>query len=384
MYSPLAPPPEGVDDAHSDVEQSPASDGENMDSQRPAGVPAPQEASEAPDEPPPVPSKDGLDLVLSLNLKPTQPLQIQRHSTPLRASPALAEGSDHTRSHSDPVSPVVHRHLRRRPVLIDDRPSLNRLTTLFEHGNAADVDIIVNSPVSGSPLTGIPFLTSPGSSDSSETLTPNNRSWTPKQSLPKSPLVPRPIPTPVRQDSRDAKLRQSPLRISPVEDESELLLAEDGSVVAGTLPALIERLTLDTHGKPALRSATAECWECITHCPRADPVQMRNFQRAFFMTYKSFAAADELFTLLEDLFHMERPPPDASQEDLDLDQWREEKLEPMRRRVLFILKMWFEEYGMLRDEPHIVGRLLEFLSSLTSPFIAMARSMSDSLQRHVR
>ena len=111
---------------------------------------------------------------------------------------------------------------------------------------------------------------------------------------------------------------------------------------------------------------------------------MRNFQRAFFMTYKSFAAADELFTLLEDLFHMERPPPDASQEDLDLDQWREEKLEPMRRRVLFILKMWFEEYGMLRDEPHIVGRLLEFLSSLTSPFIAMARNMSDSLQRHVR
>ena len=111
---------------------------------------------------------------------------------------------------------------------------------------------------------------------------------------------------------------------------------------------------------------------------------MRNFQRAFFMTYKSFATADELFTLLEDLFHMERPPLDASQEDLDLDQWREEKLEPMRRRVLFILKMWFEEYGMLRDEPHIVGRLHEFLSSLTSPFIAMARSMADSLQRHVK
>ena len=193
-----------------------------------------------------------------LNLKPTQPLHIQRHSTPSRSSPALAEGSDHLRSHSDPISPVVHRHLRRRPVLIDDRPSLNRLTTLFETGNAAEVDIIVNSPVSGSPLTGIPFLTSPGSADSSETLTPGNRSCTPKQSLPKSPLAPRPILTPVRQDSRETKLRQSPLRISPVESESELLLAEDGSVVAGTLPALIERLTLDTHGKPAILSAILE------------------------------------------------------------------------------------------------------------------------------
>ncbi|TFY55626.1 hypothetical protein EVJ58_g8131 [Rhodofomes roseus] len=109
---------------------------------------------------------------------------------------------------------------------------------------------------------------------------------------------------------------------------------------------------------------------------------MRNFQRAFFMTYKSFANADEVFTLLEDLFHTERPP-GGSQEDIDLDQWREQRLEPMQRRVLFILKMWFEEYGMLRDEPHIVGRLVEFLSSLTSPFITMARSMQDSLQRHL-
>lgn len=111
---------------------------------------------------------------------------------------------------------------------------------------------------------------------------------------------------------------------------------------------------------------------------------MRNFQRAFFLTYNSFATADELFTLLEDLFHMEHPPAETSQENLDLALWREEKLEPMQRRVLFIMKMWFEEYGMLRDEPHVVGRLHEFLSTLTSPFIAMARVMSDSLQRHVR
>lgn len=241
-----------MDDARSDpyVEGSPASGVEVAGAQSPIDVPTLADAPGALDEPTPVPSKDGLQLMMSLNLKSTQPLQIQRHSTPSRPSPALIEGSDHARSHSDPVSPVVHRHLRRRPVLIDDRPSLSRLTTLFESGNAADVDIIVNSPILGSPLTGIPFLTSPGSIDLWETSTPGKRSCTPKQSLLMSPLVPRPMATPVCQDSRETRLRQSPLRISPVEDdESELLLAEDGSVVAGTLPALIERLTLDTHGE---------------------------------------------------------------------------------------------------------------------------------------
>lgn len=255
-----------MDDARSepDVEGSSASCGEVAGAQRSMGVPALADAPEAPDEPPPVPSKDGLQLMMSLNLKSTQPLQIQRHSTPLRVSPTLVEGSDHARSYSDPVSPVVHRHLRRRPVLIDDRPSLNRLTTLFEYGNVADVDIIVNSPVSSSPLTGlpflaspvssnplmgIPFLTTPGSTDLPETSTVGKRSCTPKQSLPKSPLVPRPIPTPVCQESLESESRQSPVQVSPVEDDSELLIAEDGSVVAGTLPALIERLTLDTHGE---------------------------------------------------------------------------------------------------------------------------------------
>ncbi|KZT72955.1 ras GEF [Daedalea quercina L-15889] len=349
-FSPLVPPHEGVDDVHSesDVDVSPADDAANSHSN--VGVPV-----EVPDEPPPVPSKDGIHL--ALNLKPTLSLQGQRHSTPLRASPAVVDVPDHARSHSDPTSPMVNRQWRRRPVLIDDRPSLSRLNTLFESESPVDVDIIVSSPFTSSPLAGIPFV---ACADSSETVVPGCRAGTAKQSFPRSPLNPKAI-SPACQGTKDAKTRSSPSRLRLLEDTDELLLAEDGSVIAGTLPALIERLTFDTY----------------------DPVQMRNFQRAFFMTYKSFAAADEVFTLLEDLFHTERPPADAGQDARDLDQWREQKLEPMQRRVLFILKMWFEEYGMLRDEPHIVGRLLEFLSSLTSPFVAMARSMLDSLQRHL-
>ena len=48
--------------------------------------------------------------------------------------------------------------------------------------------------------------------------------------------------------------------------------------------------------------------------------------------------------------------------------------------------MWFEEHGMLRDDPQILPRLQDFLSLVMSPdsLAAQAKDMLASLDRLVR
>ncbi|KAF8960497.1 hypothetical protein BGZ46_001548, partial [Entomortierella lignicola] len=111
----------------------------------------------------------------------------------------------------------------------------------------------------------------------------------------------------------------------------------EGQVRGGTLPALVERLTLHD---------------------ALDP----NFVLTFLLTYRSFATTEQLFTLLFRRFTV-TPPMGLSESELE--EWTEKKLTPIRLRVFNIIKSWLENY-YLEDEAEdrqILPKIKEFSES---------------------
>ncbi|KAF9346570.1 hypothetical protein BGX26_001912, partial [Mortierella sp. AD094] len=101
----------------------------------------------------------------------------------------------------------------------------------------------------------------------------------------------------------------------------DLVLNGEGQVKGGTLPALIERLTLHDGLDP-------------------------NFIATFLLSYRSFTTTKELFQALFLRFTIQ-PPPELDASDLEI--WTEKKLTPIRLRVFNIIKTWLETY-FLEDE----------------------------------
>ena len=138
---------------------------------------------------------------------------------------------------------------------------------------------------------------------------------------------------PGRYDGRGEKLKkllgdEAPGRVAAPSwflnydyQQNELILNVDGQVKGGTLPALIERLTLHD----GLDS---------------------NFIATFLLTYRSFTTTRELFTYLFHRFTIQ-PPMGLDPEELEV--WTEKKLTPIRLRVFNIIKSWLENF-YLEDE----------------------------------
>ena len=113
-----------------------------------------------------------------------------------------------------------------------------------------------------------------------------------------------------------------------------------------------------------------------------EPSQEFRYRQAFLMTHKSFATADEVLDLL--FVQFEITPP-AGLGTSELDQWKEKRLRPTRRRILTVLKLWNDDYGLLQDDHHLAPRLVNFLSAITSPLplANAARDVLKSLERFV-
>lgn len=155
----------------------------------------------------------------------SRPIPKRSLSTPLPAPPhSPAKG----RVDSSPSSLLMNRHRRRRPVLIDDSNSLTRLSTLIESSNVEEVDFLASSPVVA---------------DSIEAYSPVRmmaRVHTPKSDK-------------VRQITGDDEAQalydawagkgNTPWYLQSEFTGEELKLEFNGTVSAGTVPALVERLT---------------------------------------------------------------------------------------------------------------------------------------------
>ncbi|KAH9065896.1 ras GEF [Lactarius vividus] len=236
---------------------------------------------------------------------------------------------------------AIDRSRRRRPVLLDDQSSLLRLSTIIRARTSDQLSDLVGPP---------------------------------KTSLPPSPSAPtflpyaHPRPGKVLQLTGDdsaqafhnAKQAQAnlPWYLKHQHGEEEIKLEFDGTVKAGTLPALVERLVVDP-----LRVSQQEI-----------------FRRAFLVTFRTFATSTEVFDLLVGQYELEVPQ-NLTEEEFDL--WRREKLRPTQKRVLTVLTMWLEEYDLLNQDPEVAPKLQDFLSLIISPssLALTAKYMLKSLER---
>ncbi|KAI0783386.1 ras guanine nucleotide exchange factor domain-containing protein [Abortiporus biennis] len=277
---------------------------------------------------------------------PTQP-QINEHcrnglrSVPVRSNSTplpqtSSPSSSPSRSRSDSANVLVNRHLRRRPVLIDNNSSLSRLSTLFESSNVEEIDFLARSPVVAESIDA--YSRARNQSPRKDALKHIDNS----QSSPVNNAPDSPIPSYLRPDFTDKDIK----------------LDSDGVVVAGTLPALVERLTLNPLNSPRQ----------IQYC------------RAFLMTYKTFATADELFEQLLKRYNLQPPSGLTTSE---ADDWKERKLLPSQKRVLGVFMSWLEHHGLVQDDPPIARRLQEFLAGVTSPIAnkLTAKQVMHSLER---
>ncbi|THH11669.1 hypothetical protein EW145_g522 [Phellinidium pouzarii] len=125
--------------------------------------------------------------------------------------------------------------------------------------------------------------------------------------------------------------------------KEELMLHPDGGIRAGTMPALVERLTSHEY---------------------TDPV----FIRTFLMTYKSFTTLNELFDLLVKRFWIQ--PPDGLKPK-ELEEWTKLKQQHVRFRVINTFKtMVTDDQVLVDDDLYILDRIKDFLLSpevATSP-----------------
>ncbi|KAF9355905.1 hypothetical protein BGX26_005980 [Mortierella sp. AD094] len=123
-----------------------------------------------------------------------------------------------------------------------------------------------------------------------------------------------PTPKPV-------KVAEAPWYLGHDYSPSDISFNMEGHVRGGTIPALIERLTLHDSLDP-------------------------NFVATFLLTYRSFTTTTQFFTLL---FRRITISPPSGLNPTELAQWSDRKLTPIRLRVFNIIKSWLENY-YLEDE----------------------------------
>lgn len=222
-FSPLVPPPEGIGANFREADVDPLSPTEMLTSRM-----------RRRSRPPPLEDPD-LDQGQVITLPPApsegMPVTPRTPGSGRRRSMSLPIGeppqSDHQRTRSEiGKPPTTRRHLRRRPLLIDDQSSLNRLTTLFEAHNLEELDNLISSPVVA---------------ESFDAFTRTNN----RTKVTRVDKVRQITGDDEAQAFHDAQVVQGTWYLRPLYGEDEVQTLPDGTVTAGTLRALVERLTLE-------------------------------------------------------------------------------------------------------------------------------------------
>ncbi|KAF8753854.1 hypothetical protein RHS01_06670 [Rhizoctonia solani] len=164
-----------------------------------------------------------------------------------------------------------------------------------------------------------------------------------------SPREPNPVEQIRRLDARPWYLK--PVHLPAT---GEIVLDSDGSVRAGTLEAIVERLTCEAPS-------------------RNQEIMLR---RDVLFTYEAFTTSQQLFELITDQYSLE--PPRELDESQFLD-WKENKLRPTQARVLDVLGAWLDLPRLCQDGPDLIPRMREFLQFVTKP-----ESLASEARRHLR
>ena len=301
---------------------------------------------------------------------PTNPLPVptgrtifgSAHSpTPISPRPVSVPINDtpgdglHHRSRSETLPAIAGtRHLRRRPMLLDDRSHLSRLSTLIESNNVTEIENFSKSPIVTESFDAFHriALQSPALR-TGQMKTPTRENLPPLPSTTFLPASPK-----TGKQTRTA----STWFLRPTYDEDDISLNYDGTVKAGTLPALVERLTLDYLSMLPHLHVLFFGWDLTVYTTGSR--QEAKFRHAFLATFKSFTTSDMVFDQLMGWFTM-APPLHLSEGEFE--EWKERKQRSTQQRVLTLFTMWLEDHNMIKEDPHIVHLLRGFLQSIVDP-----------------
>ncbi|ORY35356.1 hypothetical protein BCR39DRAFT_3332 [Naematelia encephala] len=115
-------------------------------------------------------------------------------------------------------------------------------------------------------------------------------------------------------------------------EPSEIVFDDRGAVKAGTLKALVARLT--PHGSTDT-----------------------SFFQAFLLTFRSFTTGNELFELLVERYNI-APPPTLS--PTELETWKKMKQTPIRLRVSNTIRSWLDVHYLEAEDAPILDRIEHF------------------------
>ncbi|KAF7970865.1 hypothetical protein HWV62_22678 [Athelia sp. TMB] len=152
-----------------------------------------------------------------------------------------------------------------------------------------------------------------------------------------------------------------PWYLRPSYTSDTLKVDGKGIVRAGTIGALVEKLTVD---------------------PISGMIQEVAFRNVFLMTYRTFVTAERLLALLIARYQLDCPP------ELQPDEvaiWKEQKQRPIQQRVLITIKLWVEDYRFTDEGPSIIRTLVEFLRTVPSqsPFSRTAKHILEAFDKPV-
>jgi son of sevenless-like protein len=132
----------------------------------------------------------------------------------------------------------------------------------------------------------------------------------------------------------------------------EIVFTVDGSVKGGSLPALIERLTLHDEYDAG-------------------------FTTSFLFSYRTFMTSSDFFEALVARFSIQPPPCNPSTgaqiTDTELENWIEKKMTPIRLRVFNVMKTWLENYCLpyIPDDALVLEKMRHFARGTMRPVMSL-------------
>ncbi|KAG0700439.1 ras guanine nucleotide exchange factor domain-containing protein [Suillus ampliporus] len=155
-------------------------------------------------------------------------------------------------------------------------------------------------------------------------------------------------------DAPEHIISTKPWYLRPDYTKNDMTIDVDGSVRAGTVPALVERLT--------------------SHDP-SDPT----FIKTFLMTYKSFTTLDDFFDHLVRRFRIQTP---EGLNPTESEEWRKLKQHIIQMRVLNTLKAMVSDEDFLeKEDMYILNRMKEFLQNEDVSKILAAKQLLSLVER---
>ena len=283
-----------------------------------------------------LPQTNGAQILPPGPRQPTKPLQLNK------PTPPTPTGKDHTIRIQQPIPPTY------RGRSLDN-------TMAGGHANGHPfANPGIHRSISSSATTPLGNASGPPSSMSYQSpaaaitrlhtaFDQNLRLETVAHSRSESPIGDDPVYSPPRngrkvaqitgdddaQAFHNAKVAQAnlPWYLKPRHDNGDIRLEYDGTVIAGTVPALIERLTVD----PLSKCRGADSIETSLNLSYSEISQEQAYRKAFLTTYKAFTpnGAIQVFESLRDLYEMEHPPRLSEEQ---FREWKDKKLRPTQMR----------------------------------------------------